>query len=68
MFLVLCFSLFLSSLMTCNLIDVRERILENATYSYPWLKTGCGRTSPNRSKVCPYDLLIVIANESRIGN
>ncbi len=53
MFLVLRLSLFFSSLMTCTLIDVRERTLEKATYSCPWLNTGWDRSNPNRSKVCP---------------
>jgi len=51
----------------CNLIEVRERTLEKATYICPWRKTGCGRSSPNRSYVYPCDLLIV-ENDSRIGN
>ncbi len=62
------FSLFFSSLLSCIVADIWERTLEKATYGCPWLKTGCDRRSPNRSNVCPCDLLIVIANESRIGN
>jgi hypothetical protein len=67
-FLVLLGLLVCSLLMTWTLTDSKERTLEKATDSCPWLKTGCGRSSPNRSNVCPCDLLIVIANESRMGN
>ncbi len=57
-----------SCLTIYTLIVFRECILEKETYSCSWLKTGCDRNSPNRSNVCPCDLLIVILNESRFGN
>ena len=52
----------------CTRMDAKERTLKKATYSWPWLYTGCGDSSPNRSNVCPWDLLIVMANDRRTGN
>ena len=42
--------------------------LENATYNCPWEKTGIGRYKPTQFNVCPWDLLMVIANAGCTGN
>ena len=42
--------------------------LERATYSWPWLNTGSFKYTPTLFRVCPWALLIVIANANRIGN
>ena len=41
---------------------------ENATYNWPWVKTGFSKRTPTLSKVCPCDLLMVIAKHNRTGN
>jgi len=40
---------------------------EHPTYSWPWAKHCCSRSSPTVLKVCPCDLFIVIAKANRIG-
>ena len=42
--------------------------LDRATYNCPCEKTGSLRLTPTYSKVCPCDLLIVIAKAGIIGN
>jgi hypothetical protein len=51
-----------------HLRDDRWRALDNATYNWSWVNTGCRRSTPTMSNVWPCDLLIVIAKERETGN
>ena len=43
-------------------------VLELATYSCPWVKTGDRSQTPTVVSVCPCDLLMVVAKAVRTGN
>ena len=45
-----------------------ELTLEQATYSWPWVKTWPLNQTPTNFKVCPWDLLMEIAKEILTGN
>ena len=54
----------------CGRIVIEEKLRtrDNATYSWSCEKTGFDKSTPILDKVCPCDLIIVIANVGLIGN
>ena len=51
-----------------NLMQLGEPTLEMQTQSCPWAKQGSFNHTPTFWRVCPWALLIVIANETFTGN
>ena len=54
--------------LTANLRAAGLPVLELATYSCPWVKTGDRSQTPTCFSVCPCDLLMVVAKAIRTGN
>ena len=56
------------SLIKANLRWLGEPTLEHATYSCPWVNTWPLNQTPANFRVCPCDLLIVMAKAGLTGN
>jgi hypothetical protein len=65
--IVLVLNLYFSSWIKIETLEILET-RDNATYSWPCEKTGCGKYIPTNFIVCPCALFMVIANAGRIGN
>ena len=57
-----------SFFLIANLMCFEEPTLEMQTYNWPCAKQGSLSQTPTFERVCPWDLLIVIANATRTGN